>query len=250
MKKIVLMTASLSLLGSLAIGTTVFAEDGGERVTNGVIKFKTDTSPTDPIDPTNPDPEHPVVPIDPIDPEKPVEPGTNGPLSIDYASQFQFGEQMISTKDQIYFADIQSFAGGTTGPNYIQVTDKRGSLEGWSLSVKQNGQFATADQKELTGAVLTLNNGNVTSNLLIGEGADPTVTPATVASKVVLNVEGEEHTIVTANEEQGMGTWIYRLGNNAEQGKDSVKLEIPGKTTKRATEYTTTMTWTLKATPE
>ncbi|WP_256869283.1 WxL domain-containing protein, partial [Enterococcus thailandicus] len=55
------------------------------------------TDPTDPVDPT-----------DPTDPEGP-NPGTNGPLSIDYASSLDFGVQKITSKDQIYFAASQKY---------------------------------------------------------------------------------------------------------------------------------------------
>ena len=41
------------------------------------------------------------------------------------------------------------------GPNYVQVTDNRGTEAGWSLKVKQEGQFKSTSGKELTGAAIT-----------------------------------------------------------------------------------------------
>ncbi|MBP2099134.1 WxL domain-containing protein [Enterococcus rivorum] len=241
MKKTVILYVSLLSLATVAFGAIASA---AEYDTNGVVKFKADTSVTPPVDPTNPDPENPVTPVDPTNPSGP-NPGTAGPLSIDYASSFQFGEQTISTVDKVYYAAIQKFADDTTGPNYVQITDKRGTLEGWSLSVKQNSQFKTAASNELTGAKITLKNAGVASDL----DSDTTLVPSTVKSEVVLNPDGSEQTVVTAAENQGVGTWVYRFGNDATQGATSVELEVPGKTVKRAEQYSTTMTWVLQTIP-
>ncbi len=67
-----------------------FAEDGGSYTSNGIVEFTPSEEPTNLVDPT--DPTNPVDPIDPTDPEGP-NPGTNGPLSIDYASSLDFGVQ-------------------------------------------------------------------------------------------------------------------------------------------------------------
>ncbi|MEB5953235.1 WxL domain-containing protein, partial [Enterococcus innesii] len=68
---------------------------------NGAITFEADPNPTNPVDPT--DPEKPVDPVDPTDPDGP-NPGTNGPLSIDYASSLDFGVNKISNKNEVYYA--------------------------------------------------------------------------------------------------------------------------------------------------
>lgn len=241
MKKSIVLTASLVSLAVVGVGTSASAVEYG---TNGEVSFKVDTSVTPPVDPTNPDPEKPVTPINPTEPGT-VLPGTAGPLSIDYASSFQFGEQAITTIDKVYYAQVQKFADDSTGPNYVQVTDKRGTLEGWSLSVKQNSQFKTATSNELTGAKITLKNAGVASDL----DSDSTLVPATVKSEVVLNPDGSEQKVVTAAENQGVGTWVYRFGSNATQGATAVELAVPGKTVKRAAKYSTTITWVLQATP-
>lgn len=53
-------------------------------------------------------------------------PGTAGPLSIDFASSFQFGNQKITSETMDYYAKLQEFTSSLAGPNYVQVTDKRG----------------------------------------------------------------------------------------------------------------------------
>lgn len=241
MKKTFILSTSLAFLVTVVLGTTASAVDYG---TNGQVTFAPDTSVNPPVDPTNPDPANPVVPIDPTDPLGP-NPGTPGPLSIDYASSFQFGEQAISTVDKVYYAAIQKFADATTGPNYVQVTDKRGTLEGWSLSVKQNSQFATAATDELTGAKITLKNASVASDL----SGDTTLIPSTVSTELELTPDGSEQTVVTADVNQGVGTWVYRFGSDSTVGATSVELAVPGKTVKRAAQYSTTMTWILQTIP-
>ena len=130
-----LVTSGAVLISVIALGSaTVSAATAGTKATNGTVKFITDTDITNPVDPL--DPEKPVTPVDPVDPEKPVDPGTAGPLSIDFASPLYFGEQQISTVDKVYTADAQPLSDSTTRPNYVQVTDKRGGEQGWTLQVK------------------------------------------------------------------------------------------------------------------
>ena len=130
MKKLFL-TAGILLMSTALLSTTVNA---ATYTSNGAITFEADPNPTKPVDPT--DPEKPVDPVDPTDPDGP-NPGTAGPLSIDFASSFQFGNQLITSETKDYYAQLQEFAAGAAGPNYVQVTDKRGTQEGWSLSVVQ-----------------------------------------------------------------------------------------------------------------
>lgn len=75
------------ILSSIILPITAVA---AEYTSNGAIIFETDNDLTKPVDPT--DPEKPVDPVDPTDPMGP-NPGTAGPLSIDFASSFQFGNQ-------------------------------------------------------------------------------------------------------------------------------------------------------------
>ena len=92
----------------LLVGPTSEGRGAKEYRSNGLVEFIPNVDPTEPVDPENPDPEKPVKPIDPTDPEGP-NPGTQGPLSIDYASSFVFGKNRISNKDQVYFARAQQY---------------------------------------------------------------------------------------------------------------------------------------------
>lgn len=254
MKSIKLATAGVLLCSTVLLGVKATAAPGpipADRNTDAQVKFVEDDAPTDPTDPTNPDPEKPVVPVDPTNPEKPVEPGTNGPLSLDFASILDFDEQKISNKNQTYFAKPQYLrdAEGKIDeanpvPNYAQLTDKRGGEKGWSLSVKQNGQFkSSVNQKELTGAQITFLNG-------AADTISSSSAPSTVKETFSLGTDGNgvAENIMSAAEGEGFGTWVYRFGDENTMS-ESIKLDVPGSTVKEADTYKTTLTWTLTDTP-
>lgn len=250
-----LLMSSL-ILGSMFAASiaTLAANNGGEYKSNGVIEYVPSTDPTDPVDPT--DPEKPVDPTDPTNPEGP-NPGTNGPLSIDFASSFYFGKQKITSQNETYHADAQSYQilgadGKPTGdvkkgPNYVQITDNRGTETGWTLKVKQDGQFlsegkhAEDKQAELTGAQLVLNNGHVVTN---SASAKPTGT-----AKITLDPTGAEADVMVAKDKEGAGTYLLDWGTDEATGGQSVDLTVPGSTTKYAEKYATKLVWTLTDVP-
>ncbi|MDR1567942.1 MAG: WxL domain-containing protein [Streptococcaceae bacterium] len=244
MKKQKIAALSAILLGSAVLSSGIsFAADGGELTTNGIIEFTTNTSTTDPVDPLDPDPSDPITPEDPTGP---TPGGTAGPLSIDFASSLSFGSQKISSKTETYFAGAQKYkdsAGADKeGPNFVQVTDNRGVETGWTLKVKQNGQFKTSADKELTGAKITFKNGNVVTN-------SQSPKPANVSSTIVLATDASESLVMSAKNGQGAGTHLMDWGNSVDTAKNSISIEVPGSTTKYASKYTTTFTWILSDTP-
>lgn len=199
---------------------------------------------TKPLDPLLPDPTKPVVPVDPTNPVGPPA-GTGGSLSLDFSSSIQFGEQAISTMDETYRAKAQAYTDvdGTKkkGPNYVQVTDVRGTGGGWKLGVKQNGQFQTAQAQKLSGAELQFSQGNMISN--ISDSYAPTA-----IDSFTLPLDSEIN-VITAGTDKGIGTWLYRFGTDETTGGQAVQLKVPGKTVKYAKKYQTTITWTLKDVP-
>ena len=236
------VTSGAVLISVIALGSaTVSAATAGTKATNGPVKFITDTDITNPVDPL--DPEKPVTPVDPVDPEKPVDPGTAGPLSIDFASPLYFGEQKISTVDKVYTADAQPLSDSTTRPNYVQVTDKRGGEQGWTLQVKQDGQFATADDNELVGASITFANGEAITG---SASAIPSI--LTTGFSLVPDGTGAAQVVMAAKAGEGAGTQIYRAGDDATKAS-SISLSVPGKTIKYQDPYTTSLTWTLTDVP-
>ncbi|MGO2266997.1 WxL domain-containing protein [Vagococcus salmoninarum] len=238
------------LLSSLIIGSTqVLAAPGDvetkERKTEGVITFEPNDEPIGPTDPINPG--EPGQPIDPEDPEKPVEPGTPGPLSLDFASSFNFGKQKITSENKVYMAKPQAFkvedGSIEERPLYAQVTDGRGELKGWSLSLKQNGQFkGKINKKELNGAEIKFVNGQTSTEMESGS-------PSTVSKNVELVATGSAASLLMeAKAGEAAGTHIYHLGD-LKTMSESVQLHVPGKATKLKDTYETTLTWQLSTLP-
>ncbi|MCL2114537.1 MAG: WxL domain-containing protein [Streptococcaceae bacterium] len=234
---------SAAVLASIAFGnfaTTVLADDVANYDSTGTITYVPSTDPTDPVDPL--DPEGPG-----IDPENPdgslPEPGTPGPLSIDFASSFDFGIQEITSSDMTYNAAAQKLSDGTTRPNYVQVTDNRGTLAGWNLSVTQEEQFSTGDTgvgSELSGASMTLGNGHIVS---------ASANPADKFAASTTLVPGTQSGIILgASDGVGTGTNLLVFGDESTEAS-SVTLAVPGSTTKLAQGYSTNLTWTLSDTP-
>lgn len=237
-----LFLATAILAGITLAPAATFAADGGNYDSNGVITFTPNTDPTKPVDPV--DPTDPVTPVDPTDPSGP-NPGTAGPLSIDYASSLDFGTQKITSKDEVYKAKAQKYIDKDsvekTGPNFVQVTDNRGSETGWTLQMKQNSQFETADADELTGAEITFKNGNIVT---ASDSAKPTG-----QATIVADPAGNLKNVMSAKDGQGAGTYLLDWGIDAATGADSIELSVPGSTTKYAKKYSTTFTWVLSDTP-
>ncbi|MBO0448996.1 WxL domain-containing protein [Enterococcus sp. MJM12] len=246
-----LAALSLSMAGGLVSHAASVAYDS-----NGVVEFIPNPDPTKPVDPTNPDPTNPVEPVDPTDPDGP-KPGTDGPLSIDYASSLDFGINKITNSDQVYYARAQQYKDGTAAtPNYVQISDNRGNNAGWTLKVKQNGQFkaASALNDTLTGSVVKLVSPTVASN--------STAVHPTAASVIELNPDASESLVMSAKAGEGAGTYVDRWGSVEtvkETDKDgtqvdaqvtkAITLSVPGSTPKDAVKYSTTLTWSLSDVP-
>lgn len=204
-----------------------------------LLKVISGIGPTAPLDPLNPQPNQPIIP------EQGQPTGSDGSLAIDYISNFQFGTQSISSKNKTYYAQAQKYQNAdgqpTSGPNFIQITDVRGTWAGWKVSVKQNVQFKYGE-KELKNAELSMTGGEMVSY------NNQTSTPDVVETVTLRNI-GYEYEIITASENQGMGTWIYRFGSDTENGSKAVQLSVPGSSVKYTGQYITKLTWVLKDTP-
>lgn len=252
-----LLMAGVILASGLSVAS--LSSEGVSAATNSVnttgdVTFKEDTTPVGPVDPT--DPNKPTDPINPVTP-------TNGPLSIDYASSFNFGEQKISTKDETYYASFDKVKEHTantsltrTRPNWVQVTDKRGTNAGWKLQVQQGAQFSTkvssstngGSLKELKGAQIKIKNGTVATTT-DNKATAPTASTEITLIPGTLTQAGAAQDVMTAQSNQGMGTWVDAFGSST-TGDKSISLSIPGVSEKvKDAKYTTQLTWLLNDTP-
>src|SRR6476469_76671 len=93
MKKMKVLTITALAFALITTGNTAFANTSSTYDTNAKIKFVPNEDVTPPVDPEDPGPN----------------PGTPGPLSIDYASSFEFGEHKITSATETYYAAPQTF---------------------------------------------------------------------------------------------------------------------------------------------
>lgn len=246
MKKTVTVSlVTVATIGGVVIGSTTAMANDVTYASKGGIVYIPSTEITPPVDPENPG--EVVTPTNPGG-ETPT-PGTAGPLSIDFASSFDFGTQDITSMDKTYTAIAQKWTDAkgneTQGANYVQVTDNRGTLAGWTLSVKASN-FTTAsglvgsEGKTLTGAQITMDNGRIASASQL---------PADKASaKTVLTPEVQSGLLLGATTGNGAGTSLLAFGTENTAGS-SVSLFVPGATTKLAANYSADLTWLLSDTP-
>ncbi|EOB3445462.1 WxL domain-containing protein [Enterococcus faecalis] len=148
---------------------------------------------------------------------------TAGALTLDAVPTLDFGDQAITTADQVYNAKSESVA---------TVTDLRGSSAGWNLTVKQETQLKTAQSEELQGAQLKLASGTLETE----SNDTATVSNGTLVPTVALKV-------LDASAGQGNGTF------SAKWATTGATLDVPGSTTKLAKAYTADLTWTLTDAP-
>lgn len=249
LKKSAVSAAAIVAFVSVSFNPALAAELNVIYNTSGSVEFIPSTDVTLPVDPTDPDTV--VTPTNPGGTT--VTPGTPGPLSIDFASTLDFGLNQISSVDQTYFANPQvvsitaedSTVTTKNVPNYVQVTDNRGTNSGWTLKVKQNGQLTNATaplNTTLTGAQISLKNGTAVSNM-------SGVTSPTTISNIILDPSGAESIVMSAAVNTGAGTWVDAFGAietvDGVEKNTSVTLFVPGSTPKDAVKYSTTLTWTL-----
>ncbi|MDK1725972.1 WxL domain-containing protein [Dellaglioa algida] len=222
------------LLGSVVpIGFTaiqVSANTVGYQ-SQATVDFVENTDVTLPVSPTDP--------TDPVKPVNPVNPGTQGPLAIDYVSNVEFKQQQISGKDSVYYAKLDQLVdkNGEIGdyPNYVQVTDNRGSNAGWKLTVTQAQPFMNGNN-QLDGTVIALMNGTMSGT----NRHQPIPT-----SQSEIKPDGQAVSVMTAQVDGGVGTWTERFGKDNTAAKQSISLFVPAESKKMAGAYKSELTWTL-----
>ena len=273
MKKIQFITASaltlmmVSTLPSMALAEDVIS-DKSEANTEGKVSFSVDDEETDP--------DNPEV-VDPTDPDNPgvVDPGDEGStgdgkksFKINWVSNFKFGNMLISGKEMTKYAEptTLNFKPNEDGserpskenlPNFVQVTDNRGTNTGWRLTAAAS-EFTEEDgDSTLKGASLI-----VTNPQLFSDTENRELAPAPHKKPLnLLDNPGEATTIMTAAKGKGQGTWSMAWSPNAisdndfefaysEQENKGVQLSVPLSATPEADKlYTSTINWLLSDTP-
>ncbi|WP_220132334.1 WxL domain-containing protein [Listeria rustica] len=243
-KKAILATVAVTTAFAASLiapnNTIAKAAEIGTLDSTGSVVFKAQDSSdnNNPVDPLNPD--------TPVDPDS-TDPGTGGPLSIDYASSFDFGTQTISGETKTYTAKLDQMTvdgSKVDVPNNVQVTDNRGNNAGWQLTVAENGQLTDGSSRALDGAAITITKASAVTR------SDSDIPAPTVATSITLNPDGTAAMVMNAEAEEGMGHWVDNFGADNTEAADAVTLNVPGKSAKYSdSAYTTSLTWTLSDTP-
>lgn len=250
----------ISVIGCLIFPTFVEAESLGLD-TNGKVEVKTSNK-TEPFDPENP--------LQPVDPGE--SPSTEGELRIDFVSAINFADAKITKENRKYPSLAQLFHDETPArASYVQITDLRRGAPGWSLYLKQESQFKQKKTVDLTGAVLSFDDGWANSG---GIGKAPNI------FKDIISIDqiGSSYQVASADKGAGTGTWLISFGASADNhhGRDNtlkqlkggdgqalvddvyhkkmysnsaINLTVPTYTHIQPGRYQTKLTWVLQATP-
>lgn len=219
------MKLSQLVLLALSIGSIALIDQlASADQTEGTISFVAGTGVTDPLDPTDPDNPSPTT-----DPDNGPT-GNSGPLSLDSVPNIRFGSQERSSS--IQFINAQNKV------PFTQVTDNRGTGEGWELKAKIS-PFTSPSGDQLEGARLAFSNG-----LLKTQSTNTSAPPE--FSNVVLSPEYKTFTAAEAG--KGKGTWLTTF--EGEEGNNSnIKLQVYPGTADENAEYKAMITWELSTAP-
>lgn len=260
-KKIISGLLFLTLIQSTTKLT--YAADAKNTNANGIVRYEVNDEKTVPVDP-----EHPEEAINVPESEYT---STSGLLRFDFIPNLHFGAQAISSKDSVYEVNAQLFSDTRSArPNHVQITDNRGEISGWELSVKQDTQFYSDDDKkeELKGVVLSFDKQ--WANSTMSKEYSPTI----VKDAIKIEQIGASYPIAKAEPGKGAGTWEIVFGstgeiegiektltpllnaegqpvtnplfnNNGVYKNSAIRLFVPSKSTKHPAKYKTELTWTL-----
>ncbi|WP_025188463.1 WxL domain-containing protein [Enterococcus faecalis] len=219
-------------LGTSLLITSLFI---GVQTSHAEIKSEADSKST--VKTVQGETTEPIPPVDPTDPEKPnpepENPGTGnkGPLTIDYVSSIDFGQQEIKEKEAIYNAKTEH--------PYVQVSDRRATGAGWNLKASID-EFKNEDQKKtLKGAELSLKNGVVKST-------SGNVSEKPQGHNVTLNKDLQ--VIMQAGTDQGMGTWLDVFSGKKDDN-ENVQLKVPAGSAQAKQSYSSVIHWELTDAP-
>jgi len=215
----------------LLLGTTsAFAATTSTGNSKATITFTTNTAPVI-VDPETPDP---TKPYDPTGDGGNNPTGNTGPLTLDYAPNFNFGShESRATNSAVYQAlDKKPF---------LQVTDRRAIRSKWDVKVKL-GKFTNSQTSDdsLAGAKLSIKNGIVKSAIVLTGIQAPTT------QDVVLEAGATDGTSILSSVAGTFSTWlVYWPGDLVGQDPNTrISLDVPINTQVEGT-HTATLEWVL-----
>lgn len=219
-KKILIGIGAFSMLGGMS-SIPMLAATADSDVS---IQFTENLSPTSPVDPENPD-----LPG--------TGPGTGmlGPLSLDYVPDLDFGSHALTGREE-------TFKTLNVTP-YIQVTDTRGTGEGWEVKASMSELTDVDSGTKNLPAVIAFQNGS-TATTSTNNSQSPQY------YNFELSTGGDAVTVSQAAANQGMGTWVTRwLAGDTQSSENEYVTMTVDTANAYATDYSSTITWEIQTTP-
>lgn len=210
-KNIIIALTCVTVLSCL--GSNVSAEEAKELDGKGTVNV-TDSGKSGIVDP-----EHPEQLVDPGE-----ERSTGGSLRFDYVSALDFGKVKVGPKNRKFNSLAQNFMNKETDARgfFLQISDFRDSKSGWTLQVKQESQFKTNDYDELSGAVLSFDNGWANNQSKKG-------TPTVTRNAISIDNIGQSYDVANATSGNGSGIWSVAFGASDKNINDQKKTLKPEK---------------------
>lgn len=225
-KRLAVSTVLMST--ALVLGTTTAWAETSKGESTAKITFTINGAPIV-VDPTDPKPGNVYTPGEG---ENPIFNGNTGPLTLDYASNFNFGSHDSADK-KTTFKSIDK-------KPFVQVTDRRAVKDIWRLSVKL-GAFKNEDtsKKSLPNAKLTIIKGDVQTLV----GLDNKFAPIT--NGVILDAGGTADIILTSVADT-VSTWqvYWDKDPGVTPLNSKISLDVPLNAQIQGT-HTATLEWTL-----
>ncbi|MEI5993966.1 WxL domain-containing protein [Candidatus Enterococcus mansonii] len=200
---------------------------------------------------------------------------TTGALRFNYIPSIRFGQNRLSTKTQEFFAlfdEIERDGKKEERPTFYEIVDLRGGTKGWTVNLKNDRIFRSADGKQFK-ATLAFKDMTIQSNSSISNKQQYPIVPKSTEETAIGTDAGSSVKITEAKntESQGYGSWSVRVGDVTKkmtnQGKSgfqkttevdetkearntSIKLIIPGgQIIDTSKDYSTDLVWELVSAP-
>lgn len=174
--------------------------------------------------------DEPVDPIDPVDPTEPTE--QKGKLTVDGIINFKF--KNVNLKASQFKTGLKEKGKDdnqtehSTNARSVQITDKRGTGEGWTLRLSQSEMrnYSVADQNSnravLKGAYISLPLLDTKETIFTTED-----NPSPAPKNLNYQFKGfnTPQNVVTAAKDTGLGSWVFKYNTNKD---NQIELNIPG----------------------